>query len=329
MMHFAHPGMLWLLLLIVPLTAWYVWKHRSAYPSLHISTSAPFAKARRPLRSYALHGLFALRMAALAALIVVLARPQTRDSWRTSTTEGTDMVIALDISSSMLARDFKPDRLEAAKNIAANFISGRESDNMGLVVFAGEAFTGVPMTTDRAALTNYVNALNREMLEDGTAIGDGLATSINRIKEGKAKSKSIILLTDGSNNTGIVAPLTAAEIAPKLGIRVYTIGIGTNGTAPYPQVNMFGRIEYVPMPVVIDEATLKQIAQTTGGKYFRATGNKVLKEIFQEIDKLEKTELDVRHFSHTEDNYLPWALLALGLVTLELLLRQTWLRSIP
>jgi Ca-activated chloride channel family protein len=276
-----------------------------------------------------LHGLFVLRLLAIGCLIIVLARPQTRDAWRTSKTEGTDMVIALDISSSMLARDFKPDRLEAAKKIAAKFINGRENDNMGLVVFAGEAFTGVPMTTDRAALTNYVNALNREMLEDGTAIGDGLATSINRIKEGKAKSKSIILLTDGSNNTGIVAPLTAAEIAHKMGIKVYTIGIGTNGTAPYPQVNMFGRIEYVPMPVVIDETTLKQIAEITGGKYFRATGNKVLSEVFEEIDKLEKTELDVRHFSHTEDCYLPWALLGLGLFLLELLLRQTYLRTIP
>ena len=239
------------------------------------------------------------------------------------------MVIALDISSSMLARDFRPDRLEAAKKIAANFINGRETDNMGLVVFAGEAFTGVPMTTDRAALVNYVNSLNRDMLEDGTAIGDGLATALNRIKGGKAKSKSIILLTDGSNNTGIIAPLTAAEIAKKLGVKVYTIGIGTNGTALYPVINMFGRIEYQPQPVVIDEATLRQIASTTGGKYFRATGNKVLSEIFAEIDKLEKTELDVRHFSHTEDCYLPWALAALGLLLLELLLRQTWLRTIP
>jgi Ca-activated chloride channel family protein len=276
-----------------------------------------------------LHGLFVLRLLAIGCLIIVLARPQTRDSWRTSKTEGTDMVIALDISSSMLARDFKPDRLEAAKKIAAKFINGRENDNMGLVVFAGEAFTGVPMTTDRATLTNYVNALNREMLEDGTAIGDGLATSINRIKEGKAKSKSIILLTDGSNNTGIVAPLTAAEIARKMGIKVYTIGVGTNGTAPYPQINMFGRIEYVPMPVVIDENTLKEIARVTGGKYFRATGNKVLSEIFDEIDKLEKTELDVRHFSHTEDCYMPWALLALGLFLLELILRNTYLRTTP
>ncbi len=329
MMHLAHPGLLWLFLLYVPLIAWYVWKHRSAYPSLHISTTGPFRRTPRPVKQYGLYAMFALRLAAIGCLIIVLARPQTRDAWRTSSTEGTDMVIALDISSSMLARDFKPDRLEAAKKIAANFINGRENDNMGLVVFAGEAFTGVPMTTDRAALTNYVNALNREMLEDGTAIGDGLATSINRIKDGRAKSKSIILLTDGSNNTGIVAPLTAAEIAHKLGIKVYTIGIGTNGTAPYPQVNMFGRIEYVPMPVVIDESTLKQIADITGGKYFRATGNKVLTEIFKEIDKLEKTEFDVRHFSHTEDNYLPWALLALGLFVLELLLRQTWLRSIP
>lgn len=329
MIHLANPGILWLFLIYIPLIAWYVWKHRTAYASLEISTVRPLARMKRPLRQYMLHGLFVLRLLALGCLIVVLARPQTRDAWHSSRTEGTDMVVALDISSSMLARDFKPDRLEAAKKIASRFINGRENDNMGLVFFAGEAFTGVPMTTDRAALVNYVNALNRDMLEDGTAIGDGLATAINRIKEGKAKSKSIILLTDGSNNTGIVAPLTAAEIAHKLGIKVYTIGVGTNGTAPYPQVNMFGRIEYVPTPVVIDEATLKQIADITGGKYYRATGNKVLSEIFDEIDSLEKTELDVRHFSHTEDCYLPWALAALGLFLLELLLRQTWLRTIP
>ena len=200
---------------------------------------------------------------------------------------------------------------------------------MGLVIFAGEAFTGVPMTTDRSALVNYINALNRDMLEDGTAIGDGLATAINRIKDGKAKSKSIILLTDGSNNTGIVAPLTAAQIAKQLGIKVYTIGIGTNGQAPYPMVNMFGRIEYQMQPVVIDENTLRQISTATGGKYFRATGNRVLSEIFEEIDKLEKSEIDVRHFSHTEDCYLPWAIAALALLLLELILRTTWLRTIP
>lgn len=329
MIHLAHPGVLWLFLLYVPMIGWYIWKHRTAHAALEVSTVQPFARMKRPMKQYMQHLLFALRLLAIGCLIVVLARPQTRDAWQKSRTEGTDMIIALDISSSMLARDFKPDRLEAAKKIAAKFINGRESDNMGLVVFAGEAFTGVPMTTDRAALTNYVTALSREMLEDGTAIGDGLATSINRIKDGKAKSKSVILLTDGSNNTGIVAPLTAAEIAHKMGIKVYTIGVGTNGTAPYPQVNMFGRIEYVPTPVVIDEETLKQIASITGGKFYRATNNKVLSEIFDEIDKLEKTELDVRNFSHTEDNYLPWALAALGLFLLELILRHTWLRTIP
>ena len=328
-MQFANPGMLWLLLVCIPLAGWWIWRRRSSHPSLQISTTGPLRKLGRPARQYGLYAMDVLRVLCLVCLIVCLARPQTRDAWRTSRTEGTDMVIALDISSSMLARDFRPDRLEAAKKIAANFINGRETDNMGLVVFAGEAFTGVPMTTDRAALVNYVNSLNRDMLEDGTAIGDGLATALNRIKGGKAKSKSIILLTDGSNNTGIIAPLTAAEIAKKLGVKVYTIGIGTNGTALYPVINMFGRIEYQPQPVIIDEATLRQIASTTGGKYFRATGNKVLSEIFAEIDKLEKTELDVRHFSHTEDCYLPWALAALGLLLLELLLRQTWLRTIP
>lgn len=235
-MQLAHPGLLWLFLLYIPLIAWYIMRHRDAYPSMGMSTVSWMAKAGRPLRQYGLYFLFVLRLLALGCIIIVLARPQSSDAWSTSKTEGTDMIIALDISSSMLARDFKPDRLEAAKKIASRFINGRENDNMGLVVFAGEAFTGVPMTTDRATLMNYVQSLNREMLEDGTAIGDGLATAINRIKSGQAKSKSIILLTDGSNNTGIVSPLMAAEIAHKEGIKVYTIGIGTNGTAPYPQI---------------------------------------------------------------------------------------------
>ena len=176
----------------------------------------------------------------------------------------------------MLARDFKPDRMGAAKSVAAKFIQGRESDNIGLVIFAGESLTGVPMTVDRALLLNYIEGIHMEMLEDGTAIGDGIATSLNRLKEGKAKSKSIILLTDGSNNTGVVAPVTASEVAKELGVRIYTIGVGTNGNAPYPTRNMFGKIEFVPQPVVIDEATLKTIASNTGGKYFRATDNKTL-----------------------------------------------------
>ncbi len=228
-----------------------------------------------------------------------------------------------------MARDFKPDRFEAAKEVATKFIAGRESDNIGIVIFAGESLTGVPMTVDITQLLSYLQNLNMGVLEDGTAIGDGIATSLNRLKEGKAKSKSIILLTDGSNNTGVVAPVTAAEVAKELGVKIYTIGVGTNGNAPYPVRTLTGRIEFESQPVVIDEATLKTIAETTGGKYFRATGNRVLNEIFEEIDKLEKTQMDVRHFSHTEDNYMMWAWLALGLFTLELLLRFTVLRTIP
>ena len=268
-------------------------------------------------------------MCVLACVIVILARPQTRDSWNTSSVEGTDIVLALDISTSMLARDFKPDRFEAAKEVASKFVAGREGDNIGLVIFAAESFTSLPMTTDRSMVANYINDIKMGMLQDGTAIGDGLATSINRIKDGKAKSKSIILLTDGSNNTGNVAPLTAAEIAKQHGIKVYTIGIGTNGTAPYPQENMFGRIEYVNLPVVIDEATLRNIAESTGGKYFRATGNNVLKEIFSEIDRLEKTKMDLRNFTSTEDDYMPWAIAALALFGTIVILRYTLLRSTP
>lgn len=329
MIRFAHPGLLWLFTIFIPLIIWYLWKRKGAYPALNISTIAPFAKVGIPLRQYLLHLLFILRLAAIGCLIIVLARPQTRDSWNTSRTEGTDIVLALDISSSMLARDFKPDRLEAAKEVATKFVSARENDNMGIVIFAGESLTGVPMTTDRSTLANYISSIEMGMIDDGTAIGDGLATAINRIKDGKAKSKSIILLTDGSNNTGSVAPLTAAEIAKKYGIKVYTIGVGKNGTAPYPVQNYFGRIEYVNMDVVIDEETLKDIASVTGGKYFRATGNNVLSDIFEEIDSLEKTEIDIRNFSHTEDHYELWAFLALGLFLLEMLLRNTLLRKIP
>ena len=328
-MELAHPQYLWLFLIFIPLIAWYIIKHRNAHPALEVSTTMPYARLPRSYKEYLMHLLFLLRLAAIGCVIIVLARPQTRDSWRTSSTEGTDIILALDISTSMLARDFKPDRFEAAKDVATKFVSGRETDNIGVVIFAGESFTAVPMTTDRALLTNYINSIKMGMIEDGTAIGDGLATAINRIKDGKAKSKSIILLTDGSNNTGVVAPVTAAEIAKKYGIKVYTIGVGRNGTAPMPQQNYFGGIDYVNMPVVIDEATLKNIASTTGGKYFRATGNTVLKEIFAEIDRLEKTQMDVKHFSHTEDNYMLLAWLAIGLFVVELLLRHTVLRTIP
>ncbi len=328
-MHFAHPHILWLLLLIIPLTAWYIWKQRDIHATMAVSSSSAFRNLRGTWKQYLRHLLFILRMATIACVIVVLARPQVRDSWRTTSTEGTDIVLALDVSSSMLARDFEPDRFGAAKEVAAQFISGREADNIGIVVFAGESLTGVPMTVDRAQLLQYLQNLQMNVLEDGTAIGDGIATSLNRLKEGKAKSKSIILLTDGSNNTGVIAPVTAAEVAKELGVKIYTIGIGTNGNAPYPVQTLTGRIEFQPQPVVIDEATLRAVAESTGGKYFRATGNRVLQEVFEEIDALEKTQMDVRHFSHTEDNYMMWAWLAFGFFAFEILLRYTILRSIP
>jgi len=276
-----------------------------------------------------MHFMFVMQMALVALLIIVLARPQTRDKWSTSSTLGTDIMISMDISTSMLARDFAPNRFEAAKKVASQFVAGRENDNIGIVIFAAESFTGLPMTTDRALVSSYINGIEMGMLADGTAIGEGLATAINRIKDGKAKSKSIILITDGSNNAGAVYPNTAAEIARKEGIKVYTIGIGTNGMAPYPTENEFGRIEYRPMKVVIDENTLTNIANTTGGKYFRATDHNALADIFAEIDSLEKTEMDVKNFSKTEDDFMPWAFAALVILCVMLVCRLTILRTLP
>ena len=277
------------------------------------------------------HFSFVLKLAALSCLIIILCRPQTYDKWSMSDTEGTDIVMAIDISASMLSRDLQPDRLEAAKKVASDFVAKRESDNIGLVIFAGEGFTLLPMTTHQATLLNTIHEISINMLDaDGTAIGDGIATAINRIKDGKAKSKSIILLTDGTNNSGVVAPLTAAEIAQKEGIRIYTIGLGTRGTAETPYAQGFGgELLYKPMPVTIDEESLKKVAQMTGGKYFRATDNDVLTSIFNEIDKLEKTKIDVKNFTNTQDNYMPWAWALLLLVLLNLTISYTVLRRIP
>lgn len=237
---------------------------------------------RTSYRVYLKHGLFILRLLAIGCVIVILCRPQTHNKWISSNVEGTDIVIALDMSTSMLAQDFTPDRFGAAKEVAAKFVQGRETDNIGLVVFAGECFTQTPMTNDKTILLNSINSLEMGMLEDGTAIGDGLATAINRIVDGKAKSKSIILLTDGSNNTGLVAPETAADIAREKGIKVYTIGVGSNGSALSPVgINYYGKIEYDYLKVTIDEKTLKSIADKTGGRYYRATDNQALENIFQ------------------------------------------------
>lgn len=330
MMTLANPYYLWLFLLYVPLILWYWKKNRANNPSLSISTVSPFRKMGNSWKYYMRHVMFVVRLAALGCLIIILCRPQTSDSWSTSETEGTDIIISLDVSTSMLAQDFTPDRFEAAKEVATQFVAGRETDNIGLVIFAGESFTQVPLTTDKAVLMNYIQDLQIGVLEDGTAIGDGIATAINRLKNSKAKSKSIILLTDGSNNTGVVAPLTAAEIAKKMGIKIYTVGVGKNGEARYPVGrNFYGKMEYQMLPVVIDEPTLKSIASATGGKYFRATNKNVLKDVFAEIDQLEKTRMDVRNFTRTEDNYMPWAYLLLILVLADVAARYTILRNIP
>lgn len=328
-MNFAHPENLWLLVVLAPLIAWYILKQKGARPTLGVSSLLPFGRSVYPMKAYLRHILFVLRLATVAAVIFILARPQSHNAWSTSRTEGTDIVLVMDVSSSMLARDFRPNRFSASKAVAKQFVNARENDNLGLVVFAGEALTGVPMTGDRAVLLSYIDGVREGMLSDGTAIGDGIATALNRLKEGKAKSKSIILITDGSNNTGLVSPKSAAEIAQQMGVKVYTVGIGTNGMAPFPSIDEFGRISYPMTKVEIDEATLRQVAEMTKGKYFRATGNKVLQDVFAEIDRLEKTQLDVRHFSHTEDDYMLWAWLAFGFFALELVLRYTVFRSIP
>lgn len=328
-MQLANPQYLWLFLIYVPLIVWYVLKQHNARPTMAVSSLNALSGRRMPWRAAGRHLLFVLRLGAIGCLIVILCRPQLKDSWQTTSTYGTDIMMAVDVSSSMLTKDLQPNRMEASKKMAKKFIDGRDNDNIGVVIFAGDALTGIPMTIDHQALDSYIDGLEPGMLGDGTAIGDGIAVAINRLKEGKAKSKSIILLTDGSNNAGMVAPLAAAEIAKKEKIKVYTIAVGTNGNAPMPSIDQFGRMSYINAPVVIEEEPLRQIAKLTGGNYFRATDNNSLSQIFGEIDRLEKTEMDLSHFSHTEDDYMFWGWLLIGLLGLELLLRYTLFRTVP
>ncbi len=325
---FANPQYLWLLLLLVPLIVWYVLKQKNYNPSLRLSTTKPFEGLKPSVKVWSRHILFVFRIVALALLIFILARPQSKDVWKDVSVKGIDIMLDLDVSGSMLARDFKPDRLEAAKEVATQFINDRPNDRIGLVIFAGEAFTQCPLTADHAALINLLKDVKTGLLEDGTAIGEGLATAVNRLKDSQAKSKTIILLTDGVNNSGSVDPLTAAEIAKTYGIRVYTIGVGTYGEAPYPVQTPFG-IQYQPMKVEIDEPLLKQIAQTTGGEYFRATNKKKLEEIYRKIDKLEKTKIKVKEMSKKTDQYIWFGITALVLLLVEFVLRHTIYRNIP
>lgn len=328
-MVFANPTYLYLLLLLVPLIGWYIYKLHKSQASLQVSSSEAFQlPGTSSWKVYMRHLPFVLRMLAIALLIVVLARPQSTNSWQNSSTEGIDIVMAMDISTSMLAEDLKPNRLEAAKDVAASFINGRQNDNIGLVVFAAESFTQCPLTIDHGVLLNLFKDIQPGIIQDGTAIGLGLANAVSRIKDSQAKSKVIILLTDGVNNTGVIAPVTAAEIAKTFGIRVYTIGVGTQGEAPYPIPTAFG-VQYQNVPVEIDEQVLKQIASTTGGQYFRATDNSSLKEIYSEIDQLEKTKISVQEFSKKQEEYKNWALLVFALLLIEVLLRNTVLRNIP
>ena len=328
-MVFANPTYLYLLLLLIPMIGWYIWKLCKSQASLQVSSSEAFdAPGATSWKVYLRHVPFILRMAAVTVLIIILARPQSTNSWQNTSTEGINIVLAMDISSSMLAQDLKPNRLEASKDVAASFINGRPNDNIGLVVFAAESFTQCPLTTDHTVLLNLFKDIQPGIIQDGTAIGLGLANAVSRIKDSQAKSKVIILLTDGVNNAGEIAPVTAAEIAKTFGIRVYSIGVGTQGMAPYPFQTAFG-VQYQDIPVEIDEATLKQVAATTGGQYFRATDNASLKEIYSEIDKMEKTKISVQQYSKKQEEYKNWALLLFALLLVEILLRNTLLRNIP
>ena len=328
-MHFASPYYLWLLVLIAPMIGYYVWRTLQGGAAIQISSIRGVANAPRTVRYYLRHLPFALRTAAFALLVVALARPQDVEQNTSTNTEGIDIMLAIDVSASMLARDFQPDRITAAKEVAGSFIADRYGDRIGLVAFAGEAFTQSPLTTDQSTLQTLLSRIRSGLIEDGTAIGNGLATAINRLRESDAKSKVVILLTDGVNNRGEITPMTAAEIARAQNIRVYTIGVGTEGMAPYPAVDMFGNITYVKQKVEIDEKTLTAMADMTGGKYFRATDNAKLKAIYDEINQLEKSRVEVLEHISYHELFLVWVLAALGVLLAEFLLSNLVLKRIP
>ena len=326
--NFARPEFLWLLLVIVPMFVWYIFKNKTNAGRYQVSNLNAFENMQKPIIYRLRHILFILRLVTVALLIIALARPKAIIENKTTTTEGISIAMAIDISSSMLARDFDPDRLEVAKSQAINFISGRPNDRIAVVAFAGESFTQCPLTTDHATAVNLLRQLKTGIIEDGTAIGLGLANAIARLKDDNAKSKVIILLTDGVNNKGEVAPLTAADMAKALGIRVYTIGIGKNGYAPFPVQTPIG-IQYQQMEVQIDENLLLQIAQKTGGKYFRATNEEKLKEIYQEIDKMEKTIFEKQESIQYRDYFMPFLIIAFILLLAEIILANTIFRTNP
>lgn len=319
-MFFEYPGLLWLLAVPVAMVLHYLYLElRGRNPHVRVSTITPWKTGGLDYMAVVRHIPFALRILALTMIVIALARPRSSEEVEKVDTEGIDIVMAMDVSTSMLARDFTPDRLDASKNIAIEFIAQRPSDRMGIVVFAGESFTQCPLTTDRATLINLMKELQTDLIEDGTAIGNGLATAVARMKDSDAKSRVVILLTDGVNNRGEITPQTAAEIARTYGVRVYTIGVGANGMAPYPVMTPWG-MEVRNIPVEIDEALLKDIAEQTGGKYFRATDNAKLMEIYEEINKMEKVRTTVDSFPVYKELFPKYALIALIAFLLEILL---------
>ena len=332
-MEFANKEYFLLLLLLIPYLFWYFMYRKKSEPTMQMSDTYAYRYAPKSWRMRLLNLPLLLRLATFVLLVIVRARPQTHNSWDERTTEGIDIMLAMDVSTSMLAEDLKPNRMEAAKSVAAEFISDRPNDNIGLTIFAGEAFTQCPMTTDHASLLNLLQGVRTDitatgLMSDGTAVGMGLANAVSRLKNSKAKSKVVILLTDGSNNMGDLSPMTSAQIAKSLGIRVYTIGVGTNKAAPYP-MRVAGGVQYVNIPVEIDTKTLSDIAAATEGNFYRATNNNELKQIYKDIDKLEKSKMSVTKFSKRYEAFLPFALAAFVLLLLEILLRTTLLRRIP
>lgn len=334
-MEFAQPIYFLLLLLLVPYIIWYALlrnrgKHKME-ASLTMSDTFAYMKAPVGLRARLVNLPVVLKCLAFVMLVIAMARPQTRNAWDERTVEGIDIMLAVDVSTSMLAEDLRPNRLEAAKQVAAEFISDRPNDNIGLTIFAGEAFTQCPMTADHASLLNLLHGVRTDiaaqgLISDGTAIGMGLANAVSRLKNSKAKSRVVILLTDGSNNMGDISPMTAAQIAKSLGIRVYTIGVGTNKVARYP-MPVAGGIQYVNIPVEIDSKTLSSIAAMSDGNYYRATNNSELRQIYKDIDKLEKSRLNVKKFSKRYEAFQPFVIMALILLIADLLMRLTILRK--
>ncbi len=329
-MEFKNPLFFLLLLVLIPYIVWYVMRFRQSLPSLKVPDTTKYVKVPKTFRLYLMHVPFLLRIVLMVLVVCIMARPQSKHSWSDTDVEGIDIMLSVDVSTSMLAQDFEPNRVEALKEIAQRFVEKRPNDNIGLTMFAGEAYTQCPLTTDHAVLMNLYNSVDcnmaaRGIIDDGTAIGDGIMNAILRLKESQAKSKVIILLTDGVNNSGNISPQTAAEIAKKYGIRIYTIGIGRNGMAPYPLPTGGTAM----LPVEIDEQTMTKISSETGGQYFRAQKNDELDAVYQDIDKMERTKFNVKQFSRRGELYQPFAIAALVVLLLEILLRTVVLKRLP